>query len=137
MSDWISGTDTVTALALDTLLRAVDTMSDIDNAAWDLDCFRTALRIARATEDPSDLERAQLAYRALRPDSRARLLKHVTILATQTNQAVSPAQPTERRAGGVAAFVASLLARPATAESGAIAKSRLMREVVGKGGGSF
>ena len=131
MSDWISGTDTVTALALDTLLRAVETMSDIDNAAWDLDCFRTALRIARATEAPSDLERAQLAYRALRPDSRARLLKHVTVLATQANQAVSPIRPAERRAGGVAAFVASLLARPATAESGAIAKNRLMREVVG------
>ncbi|HYG90438.1 MAG TPA: hypothetical protein VD978_29730 [Azospirillum sp.] len=132
MSNGINGADIVTAPALDTLLRAVDTMPGIDDAAWDLDCFRTALRIARATEAPGDLERASFAYEALSPDSRSRLLKQVTVLARQ-RATVSLVQPMERQAGGMAAFISSLIAPPPNVESGATAKSRLMRDIAGTG----
>jgi hypothetical protein len=70
-----------TSSLLDALLRALETLPGIDEAFWDLDCLRVALRIARATEAAGDLTRADLAFSALSPGSRALLVRHITQLA--------------------------------------------------------
>lgn len=131
MSDW--NNDAGTSSLLDALLRALETMPGIDDAAWDLDCLRVALRIARATEDPGDLKRADLALGALTPDSRTRLLNHVTMLARQRVQQ-PPVQTSGegQQAGRMTSAITSLFGR-SDVDSGTTARDRLMRDVAGGG----
>lgn len=98
MSDRVN--DDTTSSVLDALLRALETLPGIDDAAWDLDCLRLALRIARTTGAVGDFQRADLAFDALSPESRARLLRHVTMLARHRDQRpVLLVCPPEHRAG--------------------------------------
>ena len=129
MSNWINDTDT--SSLLDALLRALETLPGIDDAAWDLDCLRVALRIARTTGASGDFQRADLAFGALSPDSRTQLLRHVTMLGHQRAQQPALAlSPVEHRAGRMTSVIASLFGR-SPPDSGATARERLMRDVAG------
>ncbi|HYH20290.1 MAG TPA: hypothetical protein VD995_16900 [Azospirillum sp.] len=136
MSDGTGGPDaaamTATMTAVDTLLRAVETLPVSAASPWDIDLLHKALLIARATELPEDLERADLAYKTLSRDSRARLAEHAATLAKR-HTAFHLRTPVagKRPSGGVAGFFAALTGRPATG-SGQTAKDRLLRELAGR-----
>ncbi|WP_448203827.1 hypothetical protein [Azospirillum sp. sgz302134] len=129
-----------TSSLLDALLRALETLPGIDEAPWDLDCLRVALRIARATGAAGDLTRADLAFSALSPDNRALLLRHISRLAqkraSQSTEPPSPvpvpvpAQGDEVRSGPISSIIAALLGRPPPG-SGVVASGRLKRDMVG------
>ena len=128
MSDRVN--DDTTSFLLDALLRALETLPGIDEAAWDLDCLRPALRIARATGAAGDFQRADLAFDALSPDSRTRLLRHVMMLARHRDQ--QPALlvgSSQRRASRMSAIIAALFGR--SPPGGATARDRMMRDVAG------
>lgn len=132
MPDRVNDANTTSSL-LDPLLRALETLPGIDDAAWDLDCLRVALRIARATGTAGDFQRADLALSALSPDSRARLLRHVTMLARHRAQQPAPSVfPLEHRAGRITAAIASLFGQ-SPPDSGATARERLMHDMAGGG----
>ena len=128
-----------TAKGLDTLLQAVQTLPRAatgDSAEtpesddWHLDLLRTALRIARATEAPVDLERAGMVYRALPDELRARLAEHAAAIARRNAQRNTPAAATAQpHAGRVGGYLAGLFGRAAPAPSGSTAKERLLRDI--------
>lgn len=143
MSDPAGGPDAAAMAAtmdaamdvVDTLLRAVDAMAVSGVPPWDVDLLHKALLIARATELPEDLERADLAYKALSRDSRARLAAQAATLAKRhAAPRIRPPVTAARPAGGIAGFIASLTGRPATG-SGQTAKDRLLRELAGRSPG--
>ncbi|MCW2239083.1 hypothetical protein [Azospirillum canadense] len=130
MFDGTYDADTTSSL-LDALLRALETLPGIDEASWDLDCLRVALRIARATEAASDLTRAELAFSALNPASRALLVRHITKLAQRrTVRASRSVSSTAIRSGPMSVIITALSRRPAPS-SGTIAGERLKRDLVG------
>lgn len=114
----------LTAEAVDRLLHAAETMP-VPGPAWDIDLFAQALRIARATETPADLHRAELAFQALSRESRKRLLAHLSNIARRRAEHVLPT-PTPR-SSGIGGFVAGFLGRGAS--SGSAAKKRLMSDM--------
>ncbi|WP_207462662.1 hypothetical protein [Azospirillum sp. SYSU D00513] len=127
---WIDGNGEQTAKGLDTLLQAVETLPHAGADAWQLDLLRTALRIARATEAPVDLERAGLAFKALPPDTRTRLADHAADLARRNAEQLSRlsggAKPQAGRIGG---YFAGLFGRSPPTPSGSTAKERLLRDI--------
>jgi len=132
MSEGTAAAMDATMDAVDTLLRAVETMTVSGAPPWDVDLLHKALLIARATELPEDLERADLAYKTLSRDSRARLAAHAATLAKRHAAShLRPRAKDARPAGGIAGFFASLTGRPVTG-SGQTAKDRLLRELTGR-----
>lgn len=119
-------------LPLDALLRALETLPGIDDAAWDLTCLRTAVRIARATGTPGSVERVSLAYRALSPASRDRLIGHITRLARgAAGSRPSASQSSTGWPSVLGTLVSSLVGgRGADKASGVIARDRIRRDMV-------
>lgn len=112
---------------LDTLLAAADTLPHAPADAWQLDLFRIALRIARSTESAVDLQRADLAFKALPPRLRGPLTERAALIARRAaDRAASlPTPEPERRSGLLGGF----RRRPAAPSSGSTAKERLLREL--------
>lgn len=112
---------------LDTLLAAAETLPHAPADAWQLDLLRIALRIARSTESVVDLQRADLAFKALPARLRGPLMEHAARIARREAERVAslPAPEPERRAG----LLGVLRRRPAGPSSGSTAKERLLREL--------
>lgn len=112
---------------LDTLLAAAETLPHAPADAWPLDLLRVALRIARSTESAVDLQRVDLAFKALPARLRGPLMERAARIARREAEraASQPAPEPERRPGLLGAF----RRRQAKPSSGSTAKERLLREL--------
>lgn len=121
-------TSALTGKGLDTLLAAAETLPHAPEDAWRLDLFRVALRIARSTESVADLERANLAFRALPHRLRNPLVDRAAMLARrEAERAQVTAEPEdEPKSGGL---LGGLFGRGGGRPSRKTAKERLMREL--------
>ncbi len=118
----------LTGKGLDTLLAAAETLPHAPDDAWRLDLFRVALRIARSTESMADLERANLAFKALPRRLRNPLVDRAAMLARrEAERAQTTDEPEEGpRPGGL---LGGLFGRTAGRPSRRTAKERLLREL--------
>lgn len=131
MTDGLGNGGVVREPTFEMLLQVMEAMPEVE-AVWELDCLRTALRVARATAAPADIERARIAYNALGPDAHARLLDHLTAVARrQSGNAMPTPQTAERQPSRLVAVLSSLIGRPVAPSSGATAKERLLRDPCG------
>ncbi|MGQ9366529.1 hypothetical protein [Azospirillum sp. ST 5-10] len=128
MPEPMDGGDDGMAEALDVLLDAAEAVPPAQ-AAWDLDLLKTALRIARATEAPEDLQRARLAYGALGPESRARMAERIPDATRRERRRADLLSRSGEARAGLATFLAGLVGRAPASRTGATAKARLMRDV--------
>ncbi|AWU96172.1 hypothetical protein [Azospirillum ramasamyi] len=121
-------TSALTGKGLDTLLAAAETLPHAPEDEWRLDLFRVALRIARSTESVADLERANLAFRALPHRLRNPLVDRAAMLARrEAERAQVAAEPEdEPKSGGL---LGGLFGRGGGRPSRKTAKERLMREL--------
>lgn len=121
-------TSALTGKGLDTLLAAAETLPHAPEDAWRLDLLRVALRIARSTEDLADLERANLAFKALPHRLRNPLVDRAAMLARrEAERAQMTEEPEEEpKAGGL---LGGLFGRGGGRPSRKTAKERLMREL--------
>lgn len=121
-------TSALTGKGLDTLLAAAETLPHAPEDAWRLDLLRVALRIARSTEDLADLERANLAFKALPHRLRNPLVDRAAMLARrEAERAQMTEEPEEEpKAGGL---LGGLFGRGGGRPSRRTAKERLMREL--------
>ncbi|MBP2229999.1 hypothetical protein J2847_003302 [Azospirillum agricola] len=110
---------------LDALLRAAETLPHAPADAWELDLFRIALRIARSTEAPVDLQRADLAFKALPDRLRLPLAERAAVIARRAAERAARRESAERPAR----LLGVLRRRPAPVSSGSTAKERLLREL--------
>lgn len=121
-------TSALTGKGLDTLLAAAETLPHAPEDAWRLDLLRVALRIARSTEDLVDLERANLAFKALPRRLRTPLVDRAAMLARrEAERAQLTDEPEEQpKPGGL---LGGLFGRGGGRPSRKTAKERLMREL--------
>ncbi|CAO3430927.1 hypothetical protein [Azospirillum endophyticum] len=121
-------TSALTGKGLDTLLAAAETLPHAQEDAWRLDLLRVALRIARSTEDLADLERANLAFKALPRRLRNPLVDRAAMLARrEAERAQSTVEPEDvPKPGGL---LGGLFGRVGGRPSRKTAKERLMREL--------
>lgn len=111
--------------ALDRLLRAAETLPHDPADAWELDLFRVALRIARATESEVDLRRADLALKALPERLRRPLVERATA-AARREAARTAARTIAEGPSGLLGRLRRGRSRPG---SGSTARDRLLREL--------
>ncbi|WP_042445570.1 hypothetical protein [Azospirillum sp. B510] len=118
----------LTGKGLDTLLAAAETLAHAPEDGWRLDLLRVALRIARSTEDPIDLERANLAFKALPRRLRTPLVDRAAMLARrEAERAQMTEEEAERpKSGGL---LGGLFGRSGGPPSRKTAKERLLREL--------
>ncbi len=114
---------------LDTLLEAADTLPHAEADAWQLDLLRVALRIARSTEAAVDLQRADLAFRALPERLRVPLAERAARIARREAERAARQPPPERQTGWLAALRRRKPTGTAAPTSGTTAKERLLREL--------
>ncbi|CAO3359480.1 hypothetical protein [Azospirillum melinis] len=121
-------TSALTGKGLDTLLAAAETLPHAPEDAWRLDLLRVALRIARSTEDIADLERANLAFKALPRRLRNPLVDRAAMLARrEAERAQMTEEPEDTpKPGGL---LGGLFGRGGGRPSRKTAKERLMREL--------
>ncbi len=113
------------ARGLDTLLLAAETLPHDGADADPLDLFRIALRIARATEAAVDLQRADLAFKALPDRLRLPLAERAAAIARQEAAAAGEEAAAAPRSG----FLDALFGRSTAPASGSTAKDRLRRDL--------
>ena len=110
-----------------TLLLAAETLPHDGADAWHLDLFRIALRIARSTETVVDLQRADLAFKALPDRLRGPLALHAAAIARREAElAAATGDPPPRGSGLLGVLISGRRTGP---PSGSTAKDRLLREV--------
>ncbi|QCG89955.1 hypothetical protein E6C72_19415 [Azospirillum sp. TSH100] len=121
-------TSALTGKGLDTLLAAAETLPHAPEDAWRLDLLRVALRIARSTEDIVDLERANLAFKALPRRLRTPLVDRAALLARREAERAQMAEEPEEqpKSGGL---LGGLFGRGGGRPSRKTAKERLLREL--------
>lgn len=125
-------TSALTGKGLDTLLAAAETLPHAQEDAWRLDLLRVALRIARSTEDAADLERANLAFKALPRRLRNPLVDRAAMLARrEAERAQMAGEPEDQpKPGGLLGGLKSgLFRRSGDRPSRKTAKERLLREL--------
>ncbi|CAO3437740.1 hypothetical protein [Azospirillum doebereinerae] len=109
---------------LDTLLMAAETLPHDQADAWELDLFRIALRIARSTEAAVDLQRADLAFKALPDRLRLPLAERAAQLARREAERAAGREATGKPSG-----LLRRLGRRAAPATSTTAKERLLREL--------